>query len=72
MVKSRDVRLKFFKTGKNGGESPASRKIAEVKREIVNVILPIFSRHTPQGVPPSGVQWPELMMQVKIDYFNLW
>jgi hypothetical protein len=34
--------------------------------------MPISSRLTPQGVPPSGVQWPELMIQVKIDYFNLW
>ena len=34
MEKSRDVRLKYVKSGKNGGESPAYRKIAEVKREV--------------------------------------
>jgi hypothetical protein len=58
MEKSRDVRLKFVKNGKNGGEFPAYKKIVEVKREILNVIMPIFSRLTPQGVSLSGIQWP--------------
>ncbi len=54
--KSRDVRFKWATKGKNAGESPAYRKVAEVKREIMNVILPIYVRLTPQGVPSSGIQ----------------
>ena len=69
--KSRDVRFKFPKTGKNAGESGASRKIAEVKREIMNVILPIYERQIPQGVPPSGTQWGEAMDITKKVFFNL-
>ncbi len=38
----------------------------------MNVILPICIRLTPQGVPPSGVQWPELMQEVKNEYYNVW
>ena len=68
IVKSAELRCKFTRTGKNAGESAAFRKIAEVKREIVNVILPIFLRLTPQGVPPSGVQWEEVMLLVKKEY----
>ena len=55
MVKSRDMRFKLNKTGKNAGETAGYRKIAEVKKEIVNVILPIYDRLLPQGVPPSGI-----------------
>ena len=32
----------------------------------------MFSRLTPQGVPPSGVQWPELMMRLKNEYYIIW
>jgi len=46
--------------------------VAEVKREILNVILPIYIRLTPQGSPPSGIQWPELMTQVKTANFEYW
>ncbi len=70
ITKSRDMRLKFILSRKNVGESPTYRKVAEVKREILNVILPIYIWLTPQGSPPSGIQWPELMTQVKNAYFE--
>ncbi len=70
--KSRDVRFKFTKTSINAGESEASRNIAEVKREVMNVILPIYERHIPQGVPPNGTQWEEVMDTTKNLFFNLW
>ena len=54
-LKSRDLRFKFPKTRKNAGESAAYRKIVEVKREIINVILPIYLRLAPQGVSASGI-----------------
>jgi hypothetical protein len=72
MVKSRDVRFKLNKTGKNAGETAGYINIAEVKREIVNVILPIYDMLLPQGGPPSGIQWPEHMMKVKNEYFKVW
>ncbi len=71
MVKSRDLRFKLNKTGKNAGETAGYIKIAEVKKEIMNVILPIYDRLVPQGVPPSGIQWPEHMMKLKNEYFNV-
>ena len=40
--KSRDVLFKWVQSGKNAGESSAYRKVAQVKREILNVILPIY------------------------------
>jgi hypothetical protein len=43
-----------------------------VKREIVNVILPIYDRLLPQRVPHSGIQWPEHMLNVKTEYFEVW
>ena len=54
--KSRDLRLKFSRPGKNSGESAASRKITEVKREVMNVILPINEKQVLQDAPPSGIQ----------------
>ncbi len=72
MVRSRDLRSKFSKTGKIADESATYGKIAEVKREIVNVILPIYDRLLPQGVPPSGILWPEHMLNVKTEYFKVW
>ena len=52
---SRETRCKYFKTGKNIGESPTSRKVAEIRREIINDIVPIYTSMTPQSVPPSGI-----------------
>jgi hypothetical protein len=72
ITKSRDVRLKYILSRENAGESPAYKKVAEVKREILKVILPIYIRLTPQGSPPSGIKWPELMTQVKTAYFEYW
>ena len=39
--KSRDLRFKFARTGENEWESSAYRKIADVKKDIVNLILPL-------------------------------
>ena len=64
--KSRDLRFKFVKTGKNAGESAAYRKVADVKREVMNVILPIYEKQIPQGVPASGIQWEEVMENTTI------
>ncbi len=38
----------------------------------MNVILPIFDKLAPGGVPPSGIQWEEIMLRTKIAYFNIW
>jgi len=70
--KSRDLRFKFSRAGKNLCESVVSRKIAEVKREVMNVILPIYEKQIPQGVPPNGIQWEEVMETTKNSSFNLW
>jgi hypothetical protein len=70
--KSRDLRFKFARTGKNAGESSAYRKIADVKKDIVNLILPLYEKQIPQGVPASGIQWDEVMENTRLAYFNLW
>ena len=69
---ARVVRFKYNKVGKNSGESAAYRKVAEVKKEVMNVILPIFEKLAPGGVPPSGIQWEEIMLKTKIAFFNIW
>jgi len=70
--KSRDVRFKYSKTGKNLGESAAFMKVADVKKEITNVILPLFEKQILGGVPPSGIRWERVMQNTKIAFFNLW
>ena len=64
-VESRDARCKYTRSGKNIGESPLTRKVAEVKKDIINDIWPIWKRLVPIGVPPSGVQWPEVFRKLK-------
>jgi len=70
--KSRDLRFKFARTGKNAGESSAYRKIAYVEKDIMNLILPRFKKQNPQGVPTSGIQWEEVMDNTMLAYFNVW
>ncbi len=52
-------------------KAAAFKKIGKVKREIVNIILSIFHMLNPQGVPPSGVLWEEVKLQVKKEYYEV-
>ena len=53
--KSRDLRFKLARTGENAGESSSYKKIADVKKDIVNLILPLYKNQIPQGVLARGI-----------------
>lgn len=67
--KSRDLRTQYLKSGKNVGESPSFRKAQDVRRIIVNQILPIYSRLMP---PASGKQLDDVLAEVKAEYYQSW
>jgi hypothetical protein len=52
--KSRAVRFKYSKFGKNSGESSTYTKVVDVKKDVVNIIIPLFEKLAPGGVPPNG------------------
>ena len=69
---SRDIRCAFQTSGKNAGDSPVLRKVGELRREIINIILPIWNNLVPTGIPPSGKQWPEIVNDCKKAYYHHW
>jgi hypothetical protein len=71
-AKSRDLHCKFSITREIPTSQQLTKKCVEAKRKIVNAILPIFLRFTPQGVPASCIPWPEIMEKTKSEYFKAW
>lgn len=72
IIHSRNLRCAYAKEGKNVGESPLSRKVAEIKREAMNQVLPIWKRLLPGGKPPSGTQWGDVHNKLKDQYYQIW
>ncbi len=38
----------------------------------MNLILPLYEKQIPQGVPANGISWEEIMENTRLAYFNLW
>ena len=70
--KSRDLRFEFSKTRKNASEFVASKIIAEVKREVLNVILLIYDKQISQDIPAIGIKLEEVIDTTKNSFVNLW
>ena len=64
-------RTSFSETGKNKGKSPLFTKYADTVKVVQNHIIPLLGKVLgPDNQPPSGHTWPDVLKQLKIEYWN--